>query len=147
MPRAQSAIAFIVPEQASEASRLDRVFFALADTTRRDILRRLRQEPLQVSSIAAAYAVSMQAVSRHIQVLVRAGLVRQERSGRISACSLDAGPLYEAAVWINDYSHYWQAQFDALKNWLEQDEVKRAPAKRSTTAKPAPKRRRTRHAI
>ena len=122
---------------------MDRVFFALADATRRDILRRLRQEPL----IAEAYAISTQAVSRHIQVLVRAGLVRQERSGRISACSLDAGPLYEAAVWINDYSHYWQAQFDALKNWLEQDEVKRAPAKRSTTAKPAPKRRRTRHAI
>jgi DNA-binding transcriptional ArsR family regulator len=147
MPRAQSAIAFIVPEQASETSRLDRVFFALADSTRRDILRRLRQEPLQVSSIAEAYAVSVQAVSRHIQVLVRAGLVRQERSGRISACSLDAGPLHEAAVWINDYSHYWQAQFDALKNWLEQDEVKRAPAKRPTAARPARKPRRTRHAV
>jgi DNA-binding transcriptional ArsR family regulator len=147
MPRAQSAIAFIIPEQASETSRLDRVFFALADATRRDILRRLRQEPLQVSSIAEAYAVSVQAVSRHIQVLVRAGLVRQERSGRVSACSLDAGPLYEAAVWINDYSHYWQVQFDALKNWLEQDEAKRAPAKRSASVRPEPMRRRTRHAI
>jgi DNA-binding transcriptional ArsR family regulator len=147
MPRAQSAIAFIVAEQASETSRLDRVFFALADTTRRDILRRLRQEPLQVSSIAEGYAVSVQAVSRHIQVLVRAGLVRQERSGRISACSLDAGPLYEAAIWMNDYSHYWQAQFAALKNWLEQDEAKHASAKRGTSARPAQKRRRTRHAI
>ena len=147
MPRAQSAVAFIVPEQASETSRLDRVFFALADATRRDILRRLRQVPLQVSSIAEAYAISTQAVSRHIQVLVRAGLVRQERSGRISACSLDAGPLYEAAVWINDYSHYWQAQFDALKNWLEQDEVKRASAKRGPSVRNAQKRRRTRHAI
>jgi DNA-binding transcriptional ArsR family regulator len=147
MPRAQSAIAFIVPEQASETSRLDRVFFALADATRRDILRRLRQEPLQVSSIAEAYAVSVQAVSRHIQVLVRAGLVRQERSGRISACSLDAGPLCEAAVWINDYSHYWQAQFDALKDWLERDEAKRAPAKRGASVGPAQKRRRARHAI
>jgi DNA-binding transcriptional ArsR family regulator len=147
MPRAQSAIAFIVPEQASETSRLDRVFFALADATRRDILRRLRQAPLQVSNIAEAYPVSMQATSRHIQVLVRAGLVRQERSGRISACSLDAGPLYEAAVWINDYSHYWQAQFDTLKNWLQQDAVKRPPAKRDTSVKPAKKRRRTQRAI
>jgi DNA-binding transcriptional ArsR family regulator len=147
MPRAQSAIAFIAPQEASEASRLDRVFFALADATRRDILRRLRQEPLQVSNIAEAYAVSMQAISRHIQVLVRAGLVRQERSGRISACSLDAGPLCEASVWVNDYSHYWQVQFDALKNWLEQDAVKRPPAKRGTSVKPAKKRRRTRHAI
>ena len=147
MPRAQSAVAFILPEQASETSQLDRVFFALADATRRDILRRLRQVPLQVSSIAEAYAISTQAVSRHIQVLVRAGLVHQERSGRISACSLDAGPLYEAAVWINDYSHYWQAQFDALKNWLEQDEVKRASAKRGPSVRNAQKRRRTRHAI
>jgi DNA-binding transcriptional ArsR family regulator len=147
MPRAQSAVAFILPEQASETSRLDRVFFALADTTRRDILRRLRQEPLQVSSIAEAYAVSTQAVSRHIQVLVRAGLVRQERSGRISACSLDAGPLYEAAVWINDYSYYWKAQFDALKNWLEQDEDKQVRAERGRSVRPAQKRRRTRHAI
>ena len=147
MPRAQSALAFIVPEQASETSQLDRVFFALADATRRDILRRLRQVPLQVSSIAEAYAISTQAVSRHIQVLVRAGLVHQERSGRISACSLDASPLYEAAVWINDYSHYWQAQFDALKNWLEQDEVKRASAKRGPSVRNAQKRRSTRHAI
>jgi DNA-binding transcriptional ArsR family regulator len=147
MPRAQSAVAFIVPEQASETSRLDRVFFALADATRRNILRRLRQEPLQVSSIAEAYTISTQAVSRHIQVLVRAGLVRQERSGRISACSLDAGPLYAAAVWVNDYSHYWQAQFDALKNWLEQDEVERASAKRGASVRTAQKRRRTRHAI
>ena len=53
-------------------------------------------------------------MSRHIQVLVRAGLVRQERSGRISRCSLDAGPIFAAAVWINRYSKYWQAQFDLL---------------------------------
>jgi DNA-binding transcriptional ArsR family regulator len=97
MPRAQSAIAFIVPELASETSRLDRVFFALADAMRRDILRRLRQELLQVSSIAEAYAVSVQAFSRHVRVLVRAGLVRQERSGRVSARKAWCGP--EAEPW------------------------------------------------
>ncbi len=104
---------------------LDRVFFALSDPTRRDILRRLGEERLLVSEIADAYAMSLQAVSRHIQILARAGLVRQERSGRISPCSLEVGPLYAAAVWLNGYSRYWQAQFDALKSWLEQDSAKR----------------------
>ena len=77
-----------------------------------------------VSEIAGAYAMSIQAVSRHVQILARAGLVRQERSGRISPCSLEVGPLYSAAIWLNGYSRYWQAQFDALKSWLEQDSGK-----------------------
>ena len=58
-------------------------------------------------------------MSRHIQVLVRAGLVRQERTGRISRCSLVAGPVFAAAVWINRYSKYWQEQFDLLAATLE----------------------------
>jgi DNA-binding transcriptional ArsR family regulator len=94
--------------------RLDQVFFALADPVRRSILERLDEQALLVSELAAAYDISLQAVSRHIQVLVRAGLVQQARSGRISRCSLDAGPLCEAAVWMNRYSKYWQEQFDTL---------------------------------
>jgi DNA-binding transcriptional ArsR family regulator len=147
MPRPQSAVAFIDPEQDSADARLDRVFFALADATRRDILERLKREPLQVSGIAEAYTVSTQAVSRHIHVLVRAGLVRQERSGRISACTIDAGSLYEAAVWINGYSHYWQAQFDALKTWLERDKTKRTSTKPESSGNAAAIRRRRRHAV
>ena len=60
------------------------------------------------------FNISLQGVSRHIQVLVRAGLVQQERSGRISRCSLEVGPLLGAAVWLNRYTKYWQAQFDML---------------------------------
>jgi DNA-binding transcriptional ArsR family regulator len=93
---------------------LDRVFFALSDPVRRVILQRLDESALLVSELAAPFDISLQAVSRHIQVLVRAGLVRQERTGRISRCSLDAGPIFAAAVWINRYSKYWQAQFDLL---------------------------------
>ena len=93
---------------------LDRVFFALSDPVRRAILDRLGEEALLVSELAAPFDISLQAVSRHIQVLVRAGLVRQERTGRISRCSLVAGPVFAAAVWINRYSKYWQAQFDVL---------------------------------
>ena len=98
----------------TDAMRLDQVFFALADPVRRNILERLDGHALLVSELAAAYDISLQAVSRHIQVLVRAGLVQQARSGRISRCSLDVGPLYEAAVWMNRYSKYWQEQFDTL---------------------------------
>src|SRR5215469_10532481 len=93
---------------------LDRVFFALSDPVRRAILLRLDDGALLVSELAAPFDISLQAVSRHIQVLVRAGLVRQERSGRISRCSLDAGPILTAALWLNRYSKYWQAQFDLL---------------------------------
>jgi DNA-binding transcriptional ArsR family regulator len=98
---------------------LDTVFFALSDPVRRAILDRLDQGPLLVSEIAGPFAISLQAVSRHIQVLVRAGLVTQARTGRISRCSLDAAPLSEAAAWINRYAKYWQGQFEALTRHLE----------------------------
>jgi DNA-binding transcriptional ArsR family regulator len=101
-------------EDHAEESRLDRVFFALSDPVRRAILLRLGEEVLLVSELAAPFDISLQAVSRHIQVLVRAGLVRQERTGRISRCSLDAGPIFSAALWLNRYSTYWQRQFDLL---------------------------------
>jgi DNA-binding transcriptional ArsR family regulator len=99
---------------ASEVDALDRVFFALSDPIRRAILDRLDEESLLVSELAAPFSISLQAVSRHIQVLARAGLVRQQRTGRISRCSLETGPILAAAVWINRYSKYWQAQFDLL---------------------------------
>ena len=100
--------------EPSEADILDHVFFALSDPVRRAILERLDEGPLLVSEIAAPFDISLQAVSRHIQVLVRAGLLSQERTGRISRCSLDAGPVYNAAIWINRYSKYWQDQFNVL---------------------------------
>ncbi len=98
--------------------QLDLVFAALSDPIRRSILERLDGDSLLVSEIAAAYAVSLQAVSRHIQVLVHAGLITQARTGRISRCSLEAGPIAEAAVWINRYSKYWDAQFQTLADQL-----------------------------
>jgi DNA-binding transcriptional ArsR family regulator len=119
---------------AQDVEALDRVFSALSDPVRRAILERLDGENLLVSELAEPFAISLQAVSRHIQVLVRAGLVKQERTGRISRCRLDAGPIYQAAVWINQYSKYWQAQFDTLAAWLDQIErAKQALAERGTT--------------
>jgi DNA-binding transcriptional ArsR family regulator len=119
----------VEPREDTEETLLDSVFFALSDPVRRAILLRLGEEPRLVSELAAPFDISLQAVSRHIQVLVRAGLVRQERSGRISRCSLDAGPIYSAALWLNRYSTYWQQQFDLLAaSILELDNPK--PRKR-----------------
>jgi DNA-binding transcriptional ArsR family regulator len=101
-----------------EADPLDAVFFALSDPVRRAILDRLDAGPLLVSEIAGPFEISLQAVSRHIQVLVRAGRVTTARSGRISRCSLDAEPQAEAAAWLNRYAKYWQAQFETLAQHL-----------------------------
>jgi DNA-binding transcriptional ArsR family regulator len=111
-----------------EEARLSEVFAALADPVRRAILAKLDGRELLVSEVAASFDISLQAVSKHIQVLVRAGLVRQQRTGRISRCRLDAGPIYEAAVWLNRYSKYWQTQFDTLAGWLI--EADRSPRRR-----------------
>jgi DNA-binding transcriptional ArsR family regulator len=118
-----------------EAELLDRVFFALCDPVRRAILERLDAAPLLVSEVAEPFAISLQAVSRHIQVLVRAGLVRQERTGRISRCSLDAGPIFAASLWINRYSKYWQAQFDLLAVTLEDLAPSRKSKRRKSDAR------------
>ena len=113
------------PPAEAAASRLDAVFFALSDPTRRSLLEQLDGQALLVSELAAPFEISLQAISRHIQVLVRAGLVTQERSGRISRCRLDAGPIYAAAVWLNRYSKYWQNQFDLLAATLTEIEESR----------------------
>ena len=119
-----------VPREQDPERRLDAVFAALADPVRRAILARLDGSDLLVSELAEPFHISLQAVSRHIQVLVRAGLVRQERTGRISRCQLDAGPIYDAAVWLNRYSKYWNTQFDTLAAWLADLERDRARGRR-----------------
>jgi DNA-binding transcriptional ArsR family regulator len=127
---------------------LSLVFAALSDPVRREILDRLDGRDLLVSEVAAHFDISLQAVSRHIQVLVRAGLVTQQRTGRISRCRLDAGPIYGAAVWLNRYSRYWQAQFDLLAASLQEIEREQSAntrtAGRSRPARRAPPRRRRR---
>jgi DNA-binding transcriptional ArsR family regulator len=131
------------PEAARD--RLDQVFFALSDPVRRQILERLDGQALLVSELAAPFEISLQAVSRHIQVLVRAGLIQQERTGRISRCSLDAGPMLDAALWMNRYSKYWQQQFDLLAATLADIDERRSEQPtptppRKSAAKP-PRRR------
>ena len=120
----------------SQEDLMDQVFFALSDPVRRRILEALDEEPKLVSELAAPFGISLQAVSRHIQLLVRAGLVDQERTGRISRCSLVAGPIFSVAVWINRYSKYWQEQFDMLAIALQ--EIDDAKPRKRKARKPAP---------
>jgi DNA-binding transcriptional ArsR family regulator len=131
---------------AAEQEALNLVFAALSDPVRREILDRLDGHALLVSEIAAHFDISLQAVSRHIQVLVRAGLVQQERTGRISRCSLVAGPIFAAAVWINRYSKYWQQQFDLLAVALEDIEAPRSRKTRGGRRRKRSQRPRTRKA-
>ena len=127
----------------ANAARLDEVFFALSDPVRRRILERLDGEALLVTELAKPFHISLQAVSRHIQILVRAGLVQQARSGRISRCSLDAQPLAEAALWLNRYSKYWHQQLDVLAATLATiDERNAAKATRKQAPRPARRSRR-----
>src|SRR5215472_16045306 len=135
-----------VASAATTEGRLDALFFALSDPVRRKILERLDGQALLVSELASPFDISLQAVSRHIQVLVRAGLIQQERSGRISRCSLDAGPLLDAAVWMNRYSKYWQQQFDMLAATLAEIDARTAapaatPAARQHTARRTTRRK------
>jgi DNA-binding transcriptional ArsR family regulator len=135
----QPAAAIHLVDDDGHEERLDAVFFALSDPVRRAILERLDGAPLLVGELAAPFDISLQAVSRHIHVLVRAGLVHQERSGRISRCRLDAGPIFAAAVWVNRYSKYWQQQFDVLAAALgeiEQRDVRKKRRPRKSAKSP-----------
>ena len=113
------ALRIALEDETVDDAQLNQVFAALADPVRRRILDRLNGRTLTVSELAEPFDISLQAVSRHIQVLVRAGLVSQARSGRIARCELTVGPIFAAAVWINRYSKYWQNQFDTLAAWLD----------------------------
>ena len=131
------------PSMSADPQRLDLVFQALSDPIRRDILERLDGAALLVSELAEPFDISLQGVSRHIQVLVRAGLVQQARTGRISRCTLDVGPLLDAAVWLNRYTKYWQAQFDVLATTLEDIDARQAAAP-AEAPPPASRKPRTR---
>lgn len=102
--------------------RLDRVFGALADGTRRQILARLSEGDTTVGELARPFSISRPAISKHLRVLERAGLVRRTRDGRISRCGLDAAPLKDAADWVERYREFWKGQLDALSNYLERKE-------------------------
>lgn len=100
-------------------STLDLTYAALSDPTRREILRRLRTAEARVTDIARPLPLSLAAVSKHINVLERAGLVRREIRGRDHFLSADPERLTEAERWITDYRSFWESRADALVEHFE----------------------------
>ena len=108
---------------------LDLTFGALSDPIRRAILDRLADGAATVGEIARPFDVSRPAISKHLRVLERAGLVRRTRDGRVSRCALDAAPMREAAEWVEHYRAFWERRLDALARYLERDRAQETPAK------------------
>lgn len=106
---------------------LDDVFHALADPTRRAMLSTLARAPLTVGELAAPFAISLNATSKHIKVLERAGLVQRSIEGRKHVCHLDARPLHAGMEWIRHYETFWQQRLDILESLLVKED--RAAAK------------------
>jgi DNA-binding transcriptional ArsR family regulator len=103
-------------------TELDQTLIALADPTRRAILRRLSQGEARVTELAQPFAMSLNAVSKHIRMLERARLVRRRRAGREHLLSFDPGPLDEAAAWIETQRSAWTARLDALDELLTEED-------------------------
>lgn len=100
--------------------RLDRVYAAIADPTRRAILAQLAEGQINVGDLAARFPISLNGVSKHVKVLERAGLVRREILGREHQLQLRAEPLREAEQWFRRYRAFWTARLDALERLLAQ---------------------------
>ena len=98
---------------------LDYTFAALADPTRRAILGQLAEGPVAVSELAQPFDISLPAISKHLRVLERAGLVLQVKAGRTRHCHLVAAPIRNAAEWVSRYRQFWEGKLDALAHYLE----------------------------
>jgi DNA-binding transcriptional ArsR family regulator len=97
---------------------LTTTFSALADPTRRAILARLSVGEASVSELAEPFAMSLPAVSKHLKVLERAGLIARSREAQWRPCRLEAGPLKEANAWLDGYRRFWEESFDRLDEYL-----------------------------
>jgi DNA-binding transcriptional ArsR family regulator len=97
---------------------LSTTFAALADPTRRAILARLTEGEAPVTELAKPFDMSLPAISKHLKVLERAGLIARSRDAQWRPCRLDAGPLKEVADWISHYRQFWEESFDRLEDYL-----------------------------
>jgi DNA-binding transcriptional ArsR family regulator len=104
---------------ATTATELDRTFAALADSTRRAILERLAAGEASVTELAAPFAMSLPAVSKHLKVLERAGLVARSRERQWRPARLQARPLKDVAEWAQSYARFWEESYERLDEYLD----------------------------
>jgi DNA-binding transcriptional ArsR family regulator len=109
---------------------LNRTFAALADPTRRQILAHLARGDRRVTDLARPHDMSLPAVSKHLRVLEKAGLLRRRRYGRVHEMRLNGEPLKKAAQWVDEYRKFWEGSLDRLAEYLEKNN--RPSAKRKT---------------
>jgi DNA-binding transcriptional ArsR family regulator len=100
--------------------RLSAVFSALADPTRRAILARLAEGEATVNQVAEPFPISVQAISKHLKVLERAGLITRGKEAQWRPCHLDAAPLHEVADWVAGYQRFWEQRYDRLGGYLQE---------------------------
>ena len=108
-----------------DSQRLDSVFHALSDPTRRRMLAQLAGGGTTVGALASPFAMSLAAASKHVKVLERAGLVHRTVDGRRHVCRLEPAPLASAAAWLRDYERFWSERLDALEALLGSNSKKR----------------------
>lgn len=104
----------------SDDDRLSQTFAALANSTRRAILARLAEGEATVNELAAPFNMSLPAISKHIRVLERAGLIIQGRKAQYRPCTIDGAPLEEVSKWTEQYRHIWEARFDRMDDYIAQ---------------------------
>jgi DNA-binding transcriptional ArsR family regulator len=107
--------------ETNSVTTILRTFAALADPTRRAILGRLAEGEATVNELAEPFPISKQAVSQHLKVLERAGLISRGRRAQLRPSQLQAAPLEDAVRWLEDYRRFWEAGFDRLEARLEQE--------------------------
>jgi len=124
---------------ALEDEKLSETFSALANSTRRALLARLAEGEATVNELAEPFDMTLPAVSKHLKVLERAGLVMRGRHAQFRPCSLDAEPLREVASWTEQYRHVWEARLDRMDDYLKQlgaDNTSRDDTSRRSTTTP-----------
>lgn len=100
---------------------LDTVFAALADPTRREILRMLLEDDMAVTDVAEPFAMSLAAISKHLTILAAAGLITQEKRGRVKWCKLEPDALKAASVWMQSFGQFEPVNLDAFEAFLERE--------------------------
>ena len=104
----------------SDDDRLSQTFAALANSTRRAILARLAEGEATVNELAEPFNMSLPAISQHIKVLERAGLIIQGQKAQYRPCTIDVAPLKEISNWTEQYRHIWEARFDRMDEYINQ---------------------------
>jgi DNA-binding transcriptional ArsR family regulator len=116
-------------DHGQSSERLSTTFAALSDPTRRAILARLAAGKSSVTELAAPFEMSLPAISKHLKVLERAGLIARDREAQWRPCRLEAGPLKDAAAFLERYRRFWEQSFDRLEEYLRELQAREAKIK------------------